>query len=127
MATGTTMHIGQIYFDDALVKAVEATSPYNTNSIAYTTWEVDGWALEEATSDYDPYAEYVQLGSDLSDGLLTWITVAIDLSSNHSANLTAAAHYYAEGGVTDGSGGKGPPPSNPNSGGGPPGGGPPAA
>ncbi|KAI0126145.1 Intradiol ring-cleavage dioxygenase [Xylariales sp. AK1849] len=111
---GTTLHIGQLYFDDTLVQAVELTSPYNTNTINFTSWEIDGWALEEATADYDPYLEYVQLGSDLEDGLLAWITVAVDLTSDHSANLTAAAHYYKDGGVTDGSGGEGLPPSNPN-------------
>ncbi|KAH8657750.1 Intradiol ring-cleavage dioxygenase [Xylariales sp. PMI_506] len=111
---GTTLHVGQIYFEDALVDAVEATYPYNTNTIAFTSWELDGWMLEEATSDYDPYVEYVQLGSDLEDGLLAWITVALDLSSDHSANLTAAASYYEGGGVAHDGSSKGLPPSNPN-------------
>ncbi|ETS80055.1 hypothetical protein PFICI_07584 [Pestalotiopsis fici W106-1] len=111
---GTTLHVGQIYFEDALVDAVEATYPYNTNTIEFTSWELDGWMLEEATSDYDPYVEYVQLGSDLSDGLLAWITVAVDLSSDHTANLTAAASYYEGGGVAHNGSDKGLPPSNPN-------------
>jgi protocatechuate 3,4-dioxygenase beta subunit len=112
---GTTLHIGQLYFEDTLVQAVEATSPYNTNTVEFMSWEIDGWELEEATTDYDPYVEYVQLGNDLADGLLAWITVAVDLSSDHSTNLTAAAHYYKDGGVADGSGGSGLPPSNPDS------------
>lgn len=111
---GTTLHVGQVYFEDALVQAVEATSPYNTNTIPFTTWETDGWMLDEATTDYDPYAEYVQLSEDLQDGLLAWITVVVDLSSNHTANLTAAAHYYAGGGVAVNGSGMGLPPSNPN-------------
>lgn len=111
---GTTMHVGQLYFDDALVQAVEATAPYNTNTIPFTTWEVDGWMLEEATTDYDPFVEYVQLGENLEDGLLAWITVAVDLSSNHDTNLTAAAHYYESGGVAVNGSSKGLPPSNPN-------------
>jgi hypothetical protein len=111
---GTTLHIGQIYFDDALVEAVEATAPYNTNTIAFTTWELDGWMLEEATTDYDPFVEYVQLSDNLEDGLLAWITVALDLSSDHSANLTAAAHYYSTGGEAVSGSSKGLPPSNPN-------------
>lgn len=112
---GTTVHIGQLYFDDTLVKAVEATYPYSTNTIEYTTWEVDGWMLEEASADYDPFVEYVQLTDDLEDGLLAWITIALDLSSDHSTNLTAAAHLYETGGVGVESSGKGLPPSNPNS------------
>lgn len=111
---GTTLHVGQLYFEDALVEAVEATSPYNTNTIAFTTWEEDGWMLEEATTDYDPFVEYVQLSDNLDDGLLAWITVAVDLSSNHTANLTAAAHYYSTGGVEVANSSAGLPPSNPN-------------
>ncbi|KAI1267604.1 Intradiol ring-cleavage dioxygenase [Xylariaceae sp. FL1019] len=111
---GTTLHVGQIYFDDSLIDAVEATYPYSTNDIAFTSWEIDGWMLEEATDDYDPFVEYVQLGDDLSDGLLTWITIAVDLSSDHSSNRTAAAYYYEDGGVPSNNTGKGLPPSNPN-------------
>ena len=111
---GTTLHVGQLYFEDALVEQIEATSPYNTNTIAFTTWEVDGWMLEEATTDYDPFVEYVQLSEDLEDGLLAWITIAVDLSSDHSTNLTAHAHYYETGGVTVEGSSKGLPPSNPN-------------
>lgn len=111
---GTTLHVGQLYLDDALISAVEATAPYNTNTIAYTDLDLDGWALEEATTDYDPFMEYVQLSDDLADGLLAWITVAVDLSSDHSSNLTAAAWRYEEGGVANPNPDKGLPPSNPN-------------
>ncbi|KAH6643303.1 Intradiol ring-cleavage dioxygenase [Truncatella angustata] len=113
---GETLHIGQLYFDDTLIQAVEATSPYSTNAIPFTSWEIDGWMLEEATSDYDPFVEYVQLSENLEDGILAWITVALDLSSNHSANVTnsAAAHYYEGGGVAVANSDKGLPPSNPN-------------
>lgn len=93
------LHIGQIYFDDALVKEVEANAPYTSNTIAYTSMEDDGWELDEATPDYDPFAEYVQLTDDVNDGLLAWITIGLDLSSDHTANLTAAANYYEGGGV----------------------------
>lgn len=112
--SGTTLHIGQLYFDDALVDTVEATYPYNTNTIEFTTWELDGWMLEEATADYDPFVEYVQLTNDVEDGLLAWITIALDLSSNHDTNLTAAAHLYETGGVTEENTSKGAGPSNPN-------------
>lgn len=111
---GQTLHIGQLYFEDALIDAVEATYPYNTNTIEYTSWEIDGWMLEEATADYDPFVEYVQLTDDIEDGLLAWITVALDLSSVHDTNLTAAAHLYETGGVAVELSSKGLPPSNPN-------------
>lgn len=111
---GTTLHIGQLYFDDTLVKEVEANEPYSSNTIAYTSLEDDGWELDEATPDYDPFVEYVQLSDDVMDGLLGWITIGLDLTADHDANLTAAAHYYSGGGVDassdnwGGSGGAGP-------------------
>lgn len=113
-SAGTTLHIGQLYFDDSLVQTIEATSPYSTNTIAFTSWEVDGWMLEEATTGYDPFVEYVQLTDRVEYGQLAWITIALDLSSNHGANLTAAAHYYTTGGVAVEGSSKGLPPSNPN-------------
>lgn len=70
--------------------------------------------MEEATTDYDPFIEYVQLSDNLDDGILAWITVALDMSSNHSSNLTAAAHYYETGGVGVANSSAGPLPSNPN-------------
>lgn len=110
---GVTKHIGQLYFDDALVKQVEATEPYASNTVAYTTPTEDGWMLEEATTDYDPFVDYVQLTDDIADGLLAWITVGVNVSANHSDEYDPAAHYYAGGGVTveDPSMGSGP--SNP--------------
>lgn len=110
---GVTKHIGQLYFDDALVQAVETYAPYTTNTVAYTSPEQDGWMLEEATVDYDPFVEYVQLTEDLADGLLAWITIAVNTSANHSDLYQPAAHYYADGGETIEGSGMGTGPSNP--------------
>ncbi|TVY75711.1 hypothetical protein LSUE1_G007944 [Lachnellula suecica] len=110
---GTTKHIGQLYFDDSLVQAVEATAPYNTNTVAYTTWEYDGWMLEEATTDYDPFVEYVQLSENLADGLLAWITVAVNMTADRKDHVAVAAHYYEGGGVAVVNGSMGDGPSNP--------------
>lgn len=38
---GVTKHVGQLYFDDDLVKQVESTAPYTTNTVAYTSPEQD--------------------------------------------------------------------------------------
>lgn len=112
---GVAQHIGQLYFDDALVKEVEATEPYTFNTVEYTTPEQDGWMLEEATTDYDPFVEYVQLTDDISDGLLAWITIAVNTSANYADEYVdnAAAHYYATGGVAIEGAGQGTGPSNP--------------
>lgn len=141
---GVTKHIGQLYFDDALVKEVETTAPYTTNTVAYTSPTQDvrtiplaclasqvhilidlgcqGWMLEQATTDYDPFVEYLQLTDDISDGVIAWITVGINGTADHAANFDPAAHYYEGGGeVVSGGYGQGTGPSNPCVVGGPPG------
>lgn len=70
--------------------------------------------LEEATTDFDPFVEYIQLTEDFEDGLLGFMTIALNTTSDHYSNLTAAAHYYETGGVAVESSSKGLPPSNPN-------------
>lgn len=112
---GVAQHIGQLYFDDALVQSVEATVPYTSNTAAYTSPQQDGWMLEEATTDYDPFVEYVQLTDDIADGLLAWITIAVNTSANYTDDYVgdAAAHYYASGGVAIEGAGRGSLPSNP--------------
>lgn len=54
---GAVRHIGQLFFDQSLITAVEATAPYNTNNQALTATTDDSIAAGEATSDYDPYVE----------------------------------------------------------------------
>lgn len=112
---GVAQHIGQLYFDDALVQSVEATVPYTSNTAGYTTPMQDGWMLEEATTDYDPFVEYVQLTDDIADGLLAWITIAVNTTADYTSKYegNAAAHYYADGGVAISGAGRGSLPSNP--------------
>lgn len=56
--------------------------------------------LEEATADYDPFVEYLQLTDDITDGLLAWITIAINTTADYADDYAAVSHYYASGGVT---------------------------
>ncbi|KAI1871758.1 hypothetical protein JX265_005744 [Neoarthrinium moseri] len=95
---GRALHIGQLYFEDALVKAVERSHPYNLSDIAITSWDKDGFMKDEATSQYDPFVQYVQLGKSVEDGLLAWIEVALDFNSDHTDATTPGAHYYSDGG-----------------------------
>ena len=96
---GKAQHIGQLYFDDSLAQAVEKHWPYTTNTMPWTTSTRDFLTQDESTDKYDPYVDYVQLSHDLSDGLMTWITIAVDTKADYSSNLQAASHYYREGGV----------------------------
>lgn len=81
---GHISHLSQLFFDQALVSAVEATSPYNTNTIPLTTNNADLFTGYAANAAYDPFPEYVKLGNSLSDGLFMWIEmVSFDLSTSY--------------------------------------------
>ena len=77
---GSTSHVGQLFFDTVLRDAVEATSPYNTNTQAVTTNDDDQWAPAAASASYDPYPDWAYLGDDITDGLLMWIRYATRLT-----------------------------------------------
>ncbi|KAG7443503.1 extracellular dioxygenase-like protein [Guyanagaster necrorhizus] len=107
-------HVGkprQFFFDQDLITVVEATSPYTSNTQQLTTNANDSilaQEVEDATDGIDPVLEYVYLGDDVSDGLLAWGSMAIDLSSSYTTS--AAATLTEDGGVmsdTSSSGGTG--------------------
>ena len=95
---GVVSHIGQIFFDEALRSAVEATSPYNTNTVDVVSNDDDMWAPTQADNNYDPLVDYVYLGDDITDGLLTWISIGIDPTANYTDNASYAAYWDADGG-----------------------------
>ncbi|KAI5918084.1 aromatic compound dioxygenase [Camillea tinctor] len=109
----TSSHVGQAFFDQDLITAVEALAPYNTNTQELTTNADDGILSEEtATDGVDPFFEYTLLGDSIEDGLFAWISFGIN--ATQSSSVTPAAFLYAEGGVTNdnaGSIGGGAPPS----------------
>ncbi|KAJ6113395.1 hypothetical protein N7523_006712 [Penicillium sp. IBT 18751x] len=103
--TAHSSHVGQLFFDQDLISAVEETSPYSTNTQDLTTNAEDSILSEEADT-IDPFMEYVYLGDDVSDGIFAWITVGID--STEDSDITPAAYYTEEGGVeNENSGGMG--------------------
>jgi protocatechuate 3,4-dioxygenase beta subunit len=105
-------HVGQVFFDQDLISAVESVAPYSTNQQALTTNEEDGiMAQEAATEGVDPIMEYTLLGDSVEDGIFGWI--AFGINTTVSNRITPAVYLYEEGGV-----------ANPNAGGGM-GGGPP--
>lgn len=103
--TAHSSHVGQLFFDQELISAVEETSPYSTNTQDLTTNANDSILSEEADT-IDPFMEYVYLGEDVSDGIFAWITVGVD--STEDSDITPAAYYTEEGGVeNESSGGMG--------------------
>lgn len=110
----TASHVGQTFFDQALISEVELTAPYSTNTQELTTNDEDSILAEEAATDgVDPFMEYTLLGDSVSDGIFAWM--AFGINSTDSTTITPASFYYKEGGVANadagmggGSGGGGP-------------------
>ena len=61
--------------------------------------------LGQEAEDSDPFVEYVLLGEDVSEGVLAWISIGIDPTSDQE--IEAAATWYESGGVTNPDGGMG--------------------
>jgi hypothetical protein len=97
---GTVTHISQIFFDQALINAVEATAPYNANRVARTSNTADGYTGYAATAAYDPFPEYVLLdANDLSKGIFMWLEVAFNPTVNYNDYATVAAIVGPNGGA----------------------------
>jgi hypothetical protein len=106
--SSTVSHVGQLFFDQSLGDAVEKYAPYNANTQSLTENEDDSILAEQADG-IDPLLEYALLGDDLSDGILAWGAMGIDLSAGAAYTVQNAAVLTEDGGVmvSGGSGGGG--------------------
>lgn len=119
LAGASVTHVGQMFFDQDLIEAVDVVEPYASNTQQITENSEDSILSEEA-SDVDPMVEYVLLGDDVSEGIFGWLAFGMD--SGASYNVTPAANLYADGGVANansGMGGGGAPPGSNGTGGAP--------
>ena len=89
-------HIGQAFFDQALINAVEATSPYSTNRQARTQNANDAILKQETANRADPFFEYVQLGTNLKDGVFGWFSFGVNMT--YERGIMAVAQRFKEGG-----------------------------
>ncbi|KAL1595172.1 hypothetical protein SLS60_009860 [Paraconiothyrium brasiliense] len=111
----SSSHVGQAFFDQDLISAVELTAPYNTNTQDLTLNADDSILSEETNTDgVDPFHEYTLLGDDISEGVFAWL--AFGINSTQVSSVSPAAYYYKEGGVANANsggmgGGAGGPPS----------------
>lgn len=102
----TTSHVGQAFFDQAIITEVELTAPYNTSTQDLTTNADDSiLSSETATDGVDPMFEYTYLGDSVTDGLFAWISFGIN--TTESSSVTPAAFYYSSGGVANANSGPG--------------------
>ncbi|KAH8891719.1 aromatic compound dioxygenase, partial [Thozetella sp. PMI_491] len=98
LVAGVASHIGQIFWDQDLVYQVEATAPYNTNTIDLTLNADDHVVSDETeNSDSDPFLNYVLLGDSVEDGLFGWVTIGINTSATYTP--TYSFEYTGDGGV----------------------------
>jgi len=103
LSGGTVSHIGQVFWDQDLINAVEATYPYNTNNVTLTTNAEDRvFADETADTETVPVFEYVYLGDSLEDGIFGWVTIAVNVSATYDPNYSYV--YTEEGGVAESGG-----------------------
>lgn len=94
---GDINHIGQLFFDEALRTAVEATYPYNTNTQDVTSNDDDMWAPSQAENSYDPFPDFVYLDADdITQGLLVWISIGIDPTANYTSEAVFAGSWTGE-------------------------------
>lgn len=92
-------HVGQTFFDQDLISAVELLSPYSTNRQQLTTNSADSIFSEEANG-VDPVMAYTLLGDNISDGLFAWL--AFGINTTYANQVKAAAHRTGSGGVDTG-------------------------
>jgi protocatechuate 3,4-dioxygenase beta subunit len=98
---GTVNHNGQLYFDNDLASEIESFYPYTNNPTLRTTNVEDSFVPDESTPNYDPFVDYIKLGSDANDGMLMWITIGINTTADYNEDIDAAAYHYANGGVAN--------------------------
>ncbi|KAI1737315.1 Intradiol ring-cleavage dioxygenase [Xylaria scruposa] len=96
---GTVNHIGQLYFDQELINAVEGMSPYTRNMMKLSYNTEDFLTAQQASRDYDPFLDYVMLSEEPDDGLLMWTTIGINGTADYDNLVSAGAWYYRDGGV----------------------------
>ncbi|KAJ5547123.1 protocatechuate 3-4-dioxygenase beta subunit [Penicillium frequentans] len=70
-------HVGQLFFDQDLITAVEKNRPYSTNTQSLTK-NSDDSIMETEADTTDPVMEYVYLGDSASDGIFAWISIGIN-------------------------------------------------
>jgi protocatechuate 3,4-dioxygenase beta subunit len=100
---GHISHVGQLFFDQDLISKVEATYPYNTNTIAITENADDHVVIVETEdSNSDPFFEYSLLGDSIHDGVFGWITLGVNVSASYDSDASYAASLTANGGVSSG-------------------------
>ncbi|RAH77188.1 aromatic compound dioxygenase [Aspergillus japonicus CBS 114.51] len=89
-------HVGQAFFDQELISAVEETYPYTANTQVLTKNADDAILASEASLGADPVVDYAYLDSNVPDGLFAWMSFGINVTKNYE--ISASGSYWADGG-----------------------------
>jgi hypothetical protein len=94
---GDINHIEQLFFDESLRTAVEATSPYNINTQDMVSNDGDMWVPSQADGSSDPFPDFVYVDpTDITHGLLMWISIGIGPSTNYTSDAVFAGSWDGE-------------------------------
>ncbi|OAA51814.1 Intradiol ring-cleavage dioxygenase, core [Metarhizium rileyi] len=97
-------HVGQAFFDQDLINAVEELEPYVSNTQNLTANSDDSILSAEADT-VDPLMAYTLLGDSVADGLFAWL--AFGINTSYVNQVHPASFYYQDGGVENPNGGFG--------------------
>ncbi|KAL8300865.1 hypothetical protein RB597_009394 [Gaeumannomyces tritici] len=75
---GTISHVGQFYFEQALLRSVEGNMPYATNKQVLTTNAADFLYKQGFGNGDNPVIDITMLGASVADGLHGVIDVGVD-------------------------------------------------
>lgn len=99
-------HVGQAFFDQDLIEAIDQLAPYSSNTQQMTDNSDDSILGEEVSTDgVDPFMEYAMLGDSISDGLFAWL--AFGINKTESTSVSPAVYLYEDGGVANENSGMG--------------------
>lgn len=61
------------------------------------------WSIEQASTAYDPFPQYVYLGEKIEDGLFAWFQIGVNATANYTNNeyYNIAAYRGAHGGYAN--------------------------
>lgn len=78
-AGGSAFHVGQLFWDRALVDEIENTTPRTTNSEGFVYGR-----QETEDNDPEPIYSHALFGEDVISGLPAWIVLGVDPSASYT-------------------------------------------
>lgn len=88
-------HVGQMYFDQALVDEVEKLSPYSGNQQPRTSNDEDEFLQGDLEAGGYPFMQYELIGDKLEDGILAWLSFGINATESKTVDPITTYHPRA--------------------------------